>query len=123
MVDDVMLTLCRAMYYMHIIIFTFKVLSRQLALSQQTVGAINTQLERHQEDARGAVAALNVLAESYTLLQTTLNQALTRLAAYEDRVRMQARRLAAVKGTVLMSCDLWVMSCDLWMMSCDLYGG
>ena len=84
-----------------------KVLSRQLALSQQKVGTLSMELEQCQEDARGAVSALHVLAGSYAHLQTTLNQALTRLASYEDRMMMQTRRLAAVKGTqwnVMLCC-------------------
>ena len=45
------------------------------------------------------MAALNTLAGSYASLQATLNQALTRMAAYEDRMMVQTRRVAAVKGT------------------------
>ena len=74
-------------------------MSRQLVHTQQLVSNMNSQLRHHGEDSRGAVAALNTLAGSYASLQATLNQALTRMAAYEDRMMVQTRRVAAVKGT------------------------
>ena len=74
-------------------------LSRQLVHTQQMADSLQARIEHHQRDATEAMSALNILAESYARLHTTLNQTLTRLAVYEGRMVVQTKRLAAVKGT------------------------